>query len=253
MKNLLLQLQQVKEVDLKQLKEMSRDLAQTIQESGYIPQHILCVERAGLLIGYEMADYFKCRVSGICTNRKGGSLKSKLKVILRHLPRWLTHLLRSIELKSNVHEVNNERNVSFEFNEIPPYDEKPSHDKRILIVDDAIDTGHSLVSIIDFLKKLGYSQKNLKIAVLTTTRAEPVLKADYSLLNEVTCAFPWSYDSKQFEDTWRVYKGKKSIMSLNLPYELRILFEKIDRLGPSDRKKTYRNLIRQYADNKKSN
>ena len=251
MKKLFPRLKKVVDIDLFLLKKMSRELGLLVKEGGFTPRHILCVERAGLLVGYELADLFMCKVSGIRASRYGTSLKSKGKIILRNLPRFMTHFLRSVELKSQVHDVNSARNVSFEFNELPPFDEKPAVDENILIVDDAIDTGHSLVAVINFLLEHGYSKENLKVAVLTTTGEGSVINADYSLLKNVICAFPWSYDSKQFDDTWRIYKEKKSIMALNIPYKTRTLLEKINRLKSSERGTEFGRLIYKYINNDK--
>jgi len=197
---------QIIDVDLTLLKKMSCDLAKQVQKSGYAPEHILYVERAGLLVGFEMAAFFQCKISGIHSKRSGGSAKSKLKVILRRLPRFATHFLRQLELGSNIHEIKKERHVSCE-NAMPP------KEKKILIVDDAIDTGHSLISILDYLKQYGYSSKNIKIAVLTTTGAAPALRADFSLLDQVVCAFPWSYDSRQYDETQGVYNTEKYVLT----------------------------------------
>lgn len=192
----------VKEVDLIKLKEMSIELAQTVRRSGYKPEHILYIERAGLLVGFEIADFFQCGISGITSRRSGSSIKSKFKRILRHLPRVITHFLRQFELNSNIHGIHKERNVFCEY-QFPP------KDKKLLIVDDAIDTGYSLAAIRNFLETHGYDKNSIKIAVLTTTGAAPVLHADFSLLDQVTCAFPWSYDSRQYEETWEIYRNKK--------------------------------------------
>jgi hypoxanthine phosphoribosyltransferase len=200
------QLQQVKDIDLKQLKEMSRDLAKTVQQSGYIPEHILYVERAGLLIGFEMAVFFQCGISGIHSKRSGGTVKSKLKNVFRYLPRFVTHFLRRLELRSNIHEVKKERNVYCEY-QLPP------ENKKILIVDDAIDTGHSLVAVEKFLEDRGYSKKQIQIAALTTTGLNAAVKADFCLLDQITCAFPWSSDSRQYEETQGVYSTEKYVIN----------------------------------------
>ena len=194
------------DVDLKELRKMSRDLAKTVQKSGFEPEHILYVERAGLLVGFEMAAFFQCGISGIVSQRSGSSAKSKFKFILRLLPRFVTHFLRQLELKSNIHGIKKERRISCE-NEMPP------RGKRILLVDDALDTGHSLVAVLDFLKTRGYSRKDIRVAVLTTTGATPALRADFSLLDQIVCAFPWSYDSRQYAETQGVYRAEKYILN----------------------------------------
>lgn len=194
------------DVDLTGLGKMSRDLAKTVQKSGFKPEHILYVERAGLLVGFEMAAFFGCGISGILSRRSGSSAKSKIKLILRLLPRFVTHFLRRLELKSNIHGVKKERRISCE-NEMPP------RGKRILLVDDALDTGHSLVAVLDFLMAHGYRRKDIRVAVLTTTGTTPVLRADFSLLDQVVCAFPWSYDSRQYTETQGVYRTEKYVLN----------------------------------------
>jgi hypothetical protein len=96
---------QVIDVDLNQLKTMSKALAVRIQQSGYLPDHILYVERAGILTGVELATFFNRPVSGITSRRSGSSVKSRFKLILRLLPRFVTHFLRRLELNSSIHDV----------------------------------------------------------------------------------------------------------------------------------------------------
>ena len=95
----------VKDVDLFKLKDLSFDLARKVDKCGVKPQHILYVERAGLFIANEIASYFSCSFSGIYAKRTGTEIKSKVKFLLRYLPRPITHLLRQIETQTPfVHE-----------------------------------------------------------------------------------------------------------------------------------------------------
>ncbi len=184
----------VLDVDLALLKKMSIDLSKKIEAKGYIPDHILYVERAGILVGYEMSKYFNRPVSGIISRRSGSSLKSKVKIILRMLPRFVTHFLRKLELKSSIHGINSNRRVVCRKPLPPKY-------KKILVVDDALDTGLSLEAVLSWLKSHGFASALIKTAVLTTTGEEPHIVADFSLLDKVICAFPWSYDSRQYKET----------------------------------------------------
>ncbi len=193
----------IEDINLFKLKEYSNKLAQKVQETGYEPDHVLYIERAGLLVAHEIAKHFDCPISGIYSSRSGTSIKSKVKFILRYLPRAVTHLLRNIEIKSNVHGAMNERNVYIE-SRFPP------RGKNILIVDDAIDTGFSLKAVLDFLKPRGYLREHIKIAVLTTTQNEPVCSADVSLFEQVSFAFPWSYDSREYNESRKLYKDLKA-------------------------------------------
>ncbi len=195
----------VRDISLNSLNTTSVQLAKLVEQGGFIPEHVLFVERAGLLIGYEVARYFKCPISGVATKRSGGSAKSNLKLVLRYLPRFLTHLLRRIEISSSVHDVKSERRISYDY-------KLPDKFKRILLVDDAIDTGHSMLAVMNFLEKRGYSCTNIRVAVITTTAPKPKYVADYSLFSQVICAFPWSYDSRQYHEAWALYDEKKKIL-----------------------------------------
>ena len=196
----------VQGLSLSKLNEVSLTLAQKLRGSGYEPDHVLYVERAGLLVGYEISKYFDSTISGIYASRSGHSLKSKLKLIFRCLPRGVTHLLRNIEFKSNIHSVKKERSVYIE-------GQYPPNGKRILMVDDAIDTGYSLQAVLDFLLINGYDRAQIKIAVLATTQNDPICRADISLFEQVSFAFPWSYDSKEYNRTWRLYERIKASIS----------------------------------------
>ena len=195
----------IEDVSLAKLRSYSYELALKIKESGYVPNHVLCVERAGLLVGYEIASFFNCTISGIYSSRSGHFLKSKVRIILRYLPRAVTHLLRDIEFKSKVHTIKSERSVYIE-SQLPP------KGKKILLVDDAIDTGYSLKAVLDFLIAKGYRKDDIKTAVLTTTQNDVICRADISLFDQVSFAFPWSYDSKEYDRTWKLYETIKASM-----------------------------------------
>ncbi len=185
---------QIIDVDLPLLRKLSDDLGKQIKNSGYSPDHILYVERAGLLTGFILASFFGCPISGITSKRSGTSIKSGLKYILRLLPRSITHFLRRLEIKSSVHETNVKRYVSCD-NGLPPAG------KKILVVDDALDTGHSIAAVMDYLTSKGFARERIKVAVLTTTGDNPATRADFSFFDQVVCAFPWSYDSREYNET----------------------------------------------------
>lgn len=196
----------VKDIDLFKLKDLSYDLAKKVNKSDFKPQHILYIERAGLFIAHEIASYYSCPLSGIYANRTGTKIKSKIRFILRHLPRSITHLLLQIELRSNVHAVKKERNVYMEV-------ELPSKELDMLLVDDAVDTGFSLNAVLKFLKTNGYVGDKMKTAVLTTTQKDPISRPDITLFEEITFAFPWSYDSREFKEAWMLYNKIKTSIS----------------------------------------
>ena len=195
--------QKIKDISLSQIKDYSFRLAYKVSSSGWMPDHILYVERAGLFVGHAVSNYFDCSISGIYCRRTGTFLKSKMKIFFRLLPRAMTHLLRKIEIKSNIHSIKEERQVYIE----GPY---PPQDKNLLIVDDAIDTGYSAENILSFLLGSGYHKEQIKIAVLTNTYKNSACRADISLFDQVNFAFPWSYDSRDYNRAWKLYNEYKS-------------------------------------------
>ena len=197
---------QIIDVDLELLQRMSRQLANRISETGYHPDHIIYIERAGALPGFEMALFFRCSITGLSAKRSGTSFKSQVKLILRFLPRFVTHFLRRLEIGSSIHDANKTRVISCS---VP----LPARNKKILLVDDAIDTGHSLDAVLSYLQERGFERKNIKIAVLTTTGADPVVPADFTLLDQVICAFPWSYDSREHKQTLKMIEAIKQLTS----------------------------------------
>lgn len=199
-----------RDINFVKLSEYARALAQKVEDSGYVPDHMLYVERVGLFLGCDMASYFNCSISGIHASRSGASVKSKLKVLLRFLPRWVTHYLRGLEIKSNIHGIQKEREVHVE-------GAWPPKDKKLLIVDDAVDTGSSLKAIADFLISHGYDPCNLKTAVLTVTHHNPVVRPDFTLFENVGFAFPWSYDSRGYKTAWERYDKLKATVGNNAP------------------------------------
>jgi len=205
----------VLDVDLDLLKKMSSNLAQKIESQGYIPDHIIYIERAGAIPGFEMALFFNCSISSIRAKRSGTSFKSKIKFILRFLPRFVTHFLRRLEIGSSIHDANKTRAVSCS-------EPLPNKDKKILLVDDAVDTGHSIGAVLNYLTHKGLKKENIKIAVLTTTGPDPVVSADFMHLDQVICAFPWSYDSREHNHTLKMIQTVKQL-TFGLP---EFLFER---------------------------
>ena len=167
---------------------------------------MLYVERAGLFLGFLIAKQLKCSISGIYSRRNYDSVKNKSKKILRQLPRFITHLLREIELNSSLHFIKRKRFVHINQG-------YPPTNKNILIVDDAIDTGVTLQTVQDFLLLKGYTRDHLRTAVLTTTSKNSQFKADICLFKQKVFAYPWSYDSVNYNEAQEIYRKLKDIVS----------------------------------------
>lgn len=69
---------------------------------------------------------------------------------------------------------------------------------RILVVDDAVDSGVTLKSVFDVINKLKQSNAIVKSAVFTITTNAPLIYPEFFLFsNRTLIRFPWSKDMKQ--------------------------------------------------------
>ena len=64
---------------------------------------------------------------------------------------------------------------------------------KILIVDDAVDSGYTLKNVVDKLEKNNSSAKIYSLAVVVTDK-NAVKIPDYYLYSDVLIRFPWSLD-----------------------------------------------------------
>jgi len=121
--------------------------------------------------------------------------KSKISLILKKLPRPLTNTLRRIE--STAREFKFEKTSKSIAPRIPivsPDALKLINDShKILILDDAIDSGATMAGVVALVKNAN-PKAQLYTAVLTTTFKSPLIKADLSVYHATLLRFPWSED-----------------------------------------------------------
>lgn len=68
---------------------------------------------------------------------------------------------------------------------------------EVLVVDDAIDSGDTLFSVINSLKEVNPAAR-VRVAVVTVTTDHPRAEADFSIYhNKTLVRFPWSSDYRK--------------------------------------------------------
>lgn len=125
--------------------------------------------------------------------------KGILKLILKYLPTFLLNWLRIIEsiVLENKSKRNNPKRIGKVI--LPPDIDSflRQGNKKVLLVDDAIDSGATLNLIRNFFFE-HYPTSDIKIAVITVTTKTPIINADYYIYNNRTLIrFPWSNDIKK--------------------------------------------------------
>lgn len=191
------------------LEEHASRLAGMVAADGCRFDAIVGVRRGGSIVCDSFCRYFPSAKYGFradvslqrpSTKKKGG-LVSKF---LKKLPYWMLNLMRMAE--SGLLEWKNRRSARQSVREsvhkvdLPDYLMSLSKEKdipKILIIDDAIDSGRTLSVIINSLKKMN-PKVHTKVAVITETTPSPCLRADYTIYRDRTLIrFPWSNDYKK--------------------------------------------------------
>lgn len=113
-----------------------------------------------------------------------------VKAVVKSLPLWLRDRLRLLEAKRLAHKT--PKPVATELIELP---DLILNSKTVLVVDDAVDSGVTLHTVVQAIKQR-YPQAEVLTAVLNVTTLNPLIKPDFVLYPqaEVLIRFPWSID-----------------------------------------------------------
>lgn len=179
-------------------------LASKVLET-YQPDLVVGVLTGGGYVGREMMKalpesldrkYTEIKIQRLSTKKKE---KGLLKVIIKYSPTFLLNWMRMLEsvvLERKAKKDNPKRTGTIIIpEEIDEFlKESP---KKILLVDDAIDSGATLNLLKEHLG-IYYKDAAIKLAVITVTTPHPITDADYYLYHDrVLVRFPWSNDVKK--------------------------------------------------------
>lgn len=192
----------MKVVLLEDLNDIAENLAIQVKKSGFDPDVVGYVERAGRLIGVPVAKKLGKPAVSISASRKGSKSKEKFSFILKILPQWVKSFLRNIEIRLGVHKRYSERLVAIH-GSLDGY-------SSILLIDDSIDTGNTIESIIKSLESVNIYRENVRVAAITTASIKylkPTILPDYFIFQDEIIQCPWSTDSNEFEKFQEIYHG----------------------------------------------
>jgi len=192
------------ELSLKSSKVESKRLAEKICKE-YKYDLVIFIAKGSYTIGKELADFNKCKLIEIRATRQGNSIKEKLKKVLNILPKKVKKVLRNIEFKSNIHEKIIERKISYDEKIWQQYTEC----KKIILVDDSVDTGHSMKQCKEVVEQY-FKNSEIKLAALNVfSKSEKVVHVNYYLYKDKLLEGPWSNDSKENDKFVQLYKEYK--------------------------------------------
>lgn len=192
------------ELSRKDIEEQCKDWAKEIQKS-YKPDLIVYVAKAGYLIGREMKNVFNVPLVGISATREGNDLKEVVGPFVSKLPNFVRNILISLELKSDTHSKNTERKIHYHEGLEKM---KSQNIKSILVVDDSVDTGHSMKQVVDAISSL-FGDVEIKIAGLNVwDKSRSIIDSDFALYKNTVIKTPMSKDSKEYKDFMRIYNSE---------------------------------------------
>jgi hypothetical protein len=172
-------------------------------ERDYAPELVVGVRTGGLVVAEAMARAASNAVPvlPLTCRRAATGLKSRipgLRTMLASLPEPLLNALRRAE----------HRLVSGRRRDTPPPPVDLSEAAaigawllntpaapRVLVADDAVDSGVTLATVLRTLRSICPPATELRAAAITVTVENPAVEPDYALYRGVLCRFPWSFDA----------------------------------------------------------
>lgn len=187
---------------MENFEEECRNWAEELKKK-YQPEMVIYIAKAGYLIGKTMSEVFEVPLIGISAVRKGNKLKAILGPVFSLVPNVFRNKLIEMELKSNVHKADTERHVEF-ISDLSHY--PVGEIKKVMVVDDSIDTGYSLKAVRDAV------QERFPRAVIRTAgfnvwdKSKEVIVTDFALFRNTIIKAPMSKDSKDYKRFIRLYR-----------------------------------------------
>lgn len=163
------------------------------------PDLVIGIATGGLHVLDSMSEFND--IDKLYVKRQRASTKKKesrnVKKYLKYVPYTILNLIRKLEvffaekkfMKARIRESHNIIVLRGDLNIL---NEK---ELKILIVDDAIDSGGTILDTIDFINSFD-SSHIIRTAVLTVTFKEPLVQPDFTLYNQVLLRCPWAMDVK---------------------------------------------------------
>ena len=178
-------------VRLVELPALASELAAQVHTSGFAPDAIVYIETGARLLAHELQKIFRVPALPIVVKRGGHGVKKLLAPVAAKLPASLRDWLRRIEERSGVQRLTRRDAI------LPSGTNEVRG--RVLLVDDASDTGRSLAVARELLQANGIAPADLRTAVLAATTERGRVGVNFFVFNR-NCRMPWSSDSEELAE-----------------------------------------------------
>lgn len=196
------------ELSIKELKDKCNKLSALISNS-YHPDIIVYIAKGGFLIGEYIGKELEVPVIPIYAERSGNSLKNKIAPLLSLLPQWLKLKLRLLELKSGLHNKHKKRHAYFRISDLETIDTSRIH--NILLVDDSVDTGNSMLSASEVIKNV-FAVRDIRLGALNIwNESMAIVNVEFYLYKNTILITPMSKDSKEYNVFMDMYENRNFV------------------------------------------
>jgi hypoxanthine phosphoribosyltransferase len=185
------------DITLEELDGLTTTLLKQMRSSCFEPDVIIFIETGARLLASCLHESTGIPTHPLKIQRSGTSSKTRISSLLGHFPVILQNFLRRAERKLNLYS-SNVRRIA----------EAPAIDlscKKILILDDAADSGQSLITAKKWAIDNGGDETEIKVATVAVTQPKAMEIVDFWIHNQL-CRFPWSSDSRQRDEFQRLYE-----------------------------------------------
>jgi len=180
-------------VRLAELPGLAAELAERVRAGGFRADVVVYIETGARLLAHEVGRELGVEIVPMWVSRGGSGLKQKVAPLVAKTPVWLRDGLRRLEEWSGVHRHTRRRAALAHGVELAG--------KRVLLLDDAADTGRTIGVARELVKREGGAGE-VKVAVLAATTPAGRAAVDFFVL-EKNSRMPWSSDSDERVETER--------------------------------------------------
>lgn len=196
------------EFSLESFRDESLRLAGLVEAAGYRPDCVAYLAKGAWQIGEACAGYFAAPIVELSAHRSGEAAKSGARSVLQAQPRFVRRALREAELRKRLGAADG--SAQRKSMAITDRFGLPEGAKRVLLVDDAADTGSSLLSARGLLMRAlpGCEVKTAVIASFGPARVAGAV--DFSLHEDVLLCSPMSKDNRDYSASLAAYECFKA-------------------------------------------
>lgn len=190
-----------RELSIKNLKKVNKQFFDKVYKK-YKYDCVIFIAKGAYLIGKDFSEFANTPLLEIYATRKGGKIKKLIRPILKILPENIKIFLRRKEMESNIHTKSSDRQITYDSNIWSRYKKY----KKILIVDDSIDTGYTALLVKNAVTNY-FKKSSVKVASINYfSKAKEVYEPDFYLYKDTMIKGPWSNDSKDNKEFLNEYK-----------------------------------------------